>query len=588
MAFSADTSQTRELVELRNHLKWFDEERLKTARKVKELEQRFAQQGREISDRERRIQELEWQLANLAERVDRIPFDSSDFTTHGQRIMDLEWHISNLNAQLARLPKVEGELASFGSELTKLGAEQREYQSRTESGLEQRLLVEQENLMGNVHQLEAQLRAADKQTQEQLDGFRSSMSRVLFIEEELTQIRARVEEQLTQTVSQVEQETNLLIQRLMTDLDGRLQAVSSQIETVQEAIPPDVREAIAVLEQKVEELRRIVSLDMEQHVARLEEEIKLGQAEGVKLLNVVTVQEGKLAPLADQIEDVRRMVVMVEEQIGRKGEAAEQVRIKLQEFDEALRPQVNGLEERLEQTAERLSTLSNRATRLEGSVKSLADEQTAVRSSVSALNEQMSHRDKEVERQLEAWRTTLDEQKDIIDRLGQQWTVLSNQYKEARMAAQNFAQWQKQLEQQPRQFSEMLQVESDRMRSQWDNLLIEINERLRNFESESEGRWKNFEVDTEQKWSAMRHNVQQDNRDLIWRVQAAAADAIKKWPLLWLEEIEKAVEPTPNRHLPALSTESPPLRADMSVMDALEQGLIKIDYDEEVDQSPES
>jgi len=131
---------------------------------------------------------------------------------------------------------------------------------------------------------------------------------------------------------------------------------------------------------------------------------------------------------------------------------------------------------------------------------------------------------------------------------------------------------------------------------------LEINERLKNFEIELEQKWKNFEVDAEQKWSAVRRSeqqwreefatidellvkLQQDNRNLIWRVQAAQADAIKKWPRLWLEEVEKAVELNPNRRLQ--SSTGTPLRADMSVIDALEQGLIKIDYEEDLDQNLE-
>ncbi len=44
-----------------------------------------------------------------------------------------------------------------------------------------------------------------------------------------------------------------------------------------------------------------------------------------------------------------------------------------------------------------------------------------------------------------------------------------------------------------------------------------------------------------------------------------------------MEEVEKAVEINPNRRL---STTTPP-RADMSVVDAIEQGLITIDYNDD-------
>ena len=55
MSISSNTAQTRELSELRNHLKWLDEERRKSGRKMAELEQRLAQQGRELADRDQKI-----------------------------------------------------------------------------------------------------------------------------------------------------------------------------------------------------------------------------------------------------------------------------------------------------------------------------------------------------------------------------------------------------------------------------------------------------------------------------------------------------------------------------------------------------
>ncbi|MEJ2752153.1 MAG: hypothetical protein P8169_05675, partial [Chloroflexota bacterium] len=41
--------------------------------------------------------------------------------------------------------------------------------------------------------------------------------------------------------------------------------------------------------------------------------------------------------------------------------------------------------------------------------------------------------------------------------------------------------------------------------------------------------------------------VIEDDKDTIWRIQAAQADAIKTLPRIWLEEIEKAKAQNPNR-----------------------------------------
>ena len=241
---------------------------------------------------------------------------------------------------------------------------------------------------------------------------------------------------------------------------------------------------------------------------------------------------------------------------------------------------------------ERLTVLNNSVLKSEASIQSLNSDQGEMRETLGTLSDQVQRGRTESARQLEAWQVTIDEHKDTIERFTQQWLTLSNQYKEARMAVQNFAHWQKQLEQQKREASEMLRIESNRMQSRWDGFLLEIQEKLKNFELDLSQKWQAFELENEQKWAGARRTeqvwreelgavdeliqkLQQDNRNLIWRVQAAQADAIKKWPRLLMEEVEKAVELNPNRRLSPTGA-SP--RGDMSVVDAIEQGLITIDY----------
>jgi hypothetical protein len=115
-----------------------------------------------------------------------------------------------------------------------------------------------------------------------------------------------------------------------------------------------------------------------------------------------------------------------------------------------------------------------------------------------------------------------------------------------------------QQDQRQREAYEVSRLEANQMRSRWDNILLE-----------NESRWKNIEVDQDQRRSseerrAAQVRVQLDElaglvkqlsqeKDALWRVQNAQADAMKKWPRIWLEEIEKAIAHDPNqRRQPAL------------------------------------
>jgi hypothetical protein len=78
-----------------------------------------------------------------------------------------------------------------------------------------------------------------------------------------------------------------------------------------------------------------------------------------------------------------------------------------------------------------------------------------------------------------------------------------------------------------------------------------------------EQKWRGSEAEMEQRWTASGRTEKQvqdqilelevalikiqEDKDMLWRVQTAQADAIKLIPRVWLEEIEKAIAQNPNR-----------------------------------------
>jgi chromosome segregation ATPase len=120
------------------------------------------------------------------------------------------------------------------------------------------------------------------------------------------------------------------------------------------------------------------------------------------------------------------------------------------------------LENRIAQTSDVIATLTDEAMRTEASVKAWASDQLELREMVTGMVSSVNRAQSELDEKLAIWQVTLDEHKDIVDQLSQQWLSLSNQYKEARMAVQNFANWQKQLEQQKRESGEIARQEMNR------------------------------------------------------------------------------------------------------------------------------
>ncbi len=773
MSIGPNTAQTRELTELRDHLKWLDEERRKSSRKMAELEQRLAQQGRDLADRDQKIKDLEWHVANFSERFERMPDLDTNVAGTEQRLQDLEWHLSNMNAQLTRIPNMEEERSRLQEEIARAVNASLEQVQSDRSVLENRLRAEivsvrendeyrsqtirlEERLEEQVHTIDemsrqyaalqesvgilsAQLRertntlAAESQmnlsslavglqehldaittenqsqldaikaetqsqlaaittenqthlgaikaeTQSQLDGIASETHARLDIivvenkaqlETAKAQWQSLLEEKLaTQTddpsprllqlddqVDELRQaqyawelkwarfeEQATLMARQYEDLDGRFAPLNDRQSEMEERLVSrieklspqllqldeqmsEVRQAqqawegrwarfeeqTTLLARQYEELDSQVtplserqiefeeSLNKLGHVGtimplldRLEQELELRQAEEVRLSNLIGTQENRFAPLAASLEELNESTRALLSRVSDSEHSIEELKSGVQDFNDNWKPSLIELDRRVKPIAERMSLLSNSIMKAEAGIQALTGEHNELREIVVNLDDDVRRNQSDVGRRLEGWQITLDENKDTIERFTQQWITLSNQYKEARMAVQNFAHWQKQLEQQKREASEMLRIESNRMQTRWDGFLIEIQEKLKNFELDLNQKWQTFEMENEQKWSATRRSeqlrheelaaideliqkLQQDNRNLIWRVQTAQADAIKKWPRLLMEEVEKAVEINPNRRL---NTPTPP-RGDMSVVDAIEQGLITIDYNDD-------
>ena len=667
MSLSSNTAQTRELTELRNHLKWLDEERRKSGRKMTELEQRLAQQGRDLAERDQKIQELEWHVANFAERFERMPDPGSNAAGIEQRLQDLEWHLSNMNTQLTRMPNMDEERARLQDEISRAIAASQVQVETNQAMLENRLQSEivairsSDDLTLRIEEQAQAIREIDQRSGEFDQQFGTLQESVAILSAQLRErtntlaaesqanyssLAASMQEHL----DAINAENRVRLDAITTENQVRLNAATAENQTRVDAftaewdarearidtltaewearvnemlaarsdvVSPEILRIDAQMAQQYEELsgqlaaQRAASTErleeLEENLAklghvreimplldRLEQELELRQAEEVRLSNLIGTQENRFAPLATSLEEITESNSDMLSRLTDSERLIEGLRAHVQDFNENWKPQVSDLNRRIQPIAERATLLNNNIMRAEAGIQALADEQSGLREIVTNLIDDTERKQSDVNRQIEGWQVAMDENKDTIERFTQQWITLSNQYKEARMAVQNFAHWQKQLEQQKREASEMLRVESNRMQSRWDGFLMEIQEKLKNFELELNQKWQAFEIDNEQKWSVARRNeqvrheemgaideliqkLQQDNRNLIWRVQAAQADAIKKWPRLLMEEVEKAVEINPNRRL--ASTAAP--RADMSVVDAIEQGLITIDYNDD-------
>ncbi len=348
------------------------------------------------------------------------------------------------------------------------------------------------------------------------------------------------------------------------DLERKLANTTSQLTRITEI---DVRlsnfrdELVALIEQydarriegeeRYDRLRRVEHESVAREISdvrkelpalpRLEREMELRQAEETRLSNAIALLKNEIAPLRNQIAESEQSAAFLEEKEKQNSQNVGAIQTQLLEINKKWDP-----------IETRIDILAHNFSKAESSRQDLVEAQVEQREIVKKWSEQIQIGEHERNKQLEKWRYILEEQKDTLSKYSREWIVYSDQYKEAKMALKTLESWQQQIESQQREQSELLRMELNRMASRWDNFL-----------QEDKQKWKTAEVETEQRWVAYGRaekkiheqidelqttlNKIQEDKDLLWRIQTAQADAIKLFPRIWLEEIERARAQDPNR-----------------------------------------
>ena len=282
-------------------------------------------------------------------------------------------------------------------------------------------------------------------------------------------------------------------------------------------------------------------------ISRLENEMKLRESEDVRLTKIAGKLQNKIPSLSNEIENWKQELKFVEE--SERTNAAALAQIQTSQLERV--KQVEAIETRLD-------IVNHGLSKVQVSTQKTADLAAELSLKIKESFDQVQVGEHRRNQQLDEWQRVLDEHKADMDRYASEWVKYSDQYKEAKMAIQTMTEWQERLELQQREAAELARVEANQLRSKWDKFMLE-----------NDKRWKNNEVDQEQRWSGAQRRetkvqerirdltelveaIQQD-KDTLWRVQNAQAEAMKKWPRIWLEEVEKARTHNPNsRRQPTL------------------------------------
>ena len=380
--------------------------------------------------------------------------------------------------------------------------EERRKSNRKVAELEQKLEVRERDVSGRDRRI--------KLLEEQISKFNAQLSRIPQVDVQLTQFK----DEIVQLIEQYDQ------RRLQSESELEAMRRVEHESNVREIA--DVRKELPA-------------------IGRLQREMELRQAEETRLANLIGQQKNKISTVGNRVDSWENSLSFLEEKEKQNARNLNDIQTNMIEVNKRWSP-----------IDDRLDILASNLSKLDINVRTAVDAQQEIRESTKNWMEQIQIGEYERNQKLENWRLLLDEQSKTIEQFSREWVSFSDQYKEAKMAVQTLAPWQAQMEQQQRDAAELLRVESHRNQSSWDNFVLE-----------NDKRWKSYDLELEQRWSSLNRQMRQIgeqlilleeslkqadmDKDTLWRVQTAQADALKQLPRMWLEEVEKAISQNPNR-----------------------------------------
>jgi DNA repair exonuclease SbcCD ATPase subunit len=380
--------------------------------------------------------------------------------------------------------------------------EERRKQTRKLTELEQKLTLQEREIAGREQRIQ--------DLERQLSSTNAQLGRIPKVDLQLAQFK----DEIVQMIEQYDQ------RRIQSEAEmDRLRRVEQEANA-----------------RELAELRKEIG-----YVPKLQNDMELRVAEESRLANLIGQQKTQIDNLRNRLESWDSNFAFLEEKEKHNNRNIAEVQTAVVEINK-----------RWEHIYSRLDTSNSAILRLESSLSGITEKQNQVQESTKNWMEQIQIGEYERNQRLEGWRRAMEEQQDSIEQFGKEFTKFSDMYKEAKMAVQTLSGWQEELEKQQREASEILRVETSRMQSRWDD-----------FRHENDKRWKTQGVDAEQRWNTVnRHEREiremidlidekisklEQEKDLLWRVQTAQSDALKQFPRMWLEEVEKAIQQNPNR-----------------------------------------
>ncbi len=275
-------------------------------------------------------------------------------------------------------------------------------------------------------------------------------------------------------------------------------------------------------------------------ISRMENELKLRESEDERIAKMTSILQNQIPPIKNEIETWKQDLKFIEESERTNASTIAEMQASIHEHVK-----------KLESIETRLDITNHSLSKVQVTTQEVDDGISEVQHQINQWSNQVLVGEQQRNKRITEWESVIENIMASMEKYADEWVKYSNQYKEAKTTLEAIAEWQQRVEKQQREAAELARIEANQMRSRWDK-----------FAKENEKRWTNYIVEQEQLWAGSNRREKQlqerlleldeliegikQDKDTLWRVQTAQGEAMKKWPRIWLEEVEKAKTLNPN------------------------------------------
>lgn len=275
-------------------------------------------------------------------------------------------------------------------------------------------------------------------------------------------------------------------------------------------------------------------------ISRMENELKLRESEDERIAKMTSILQNQIPPIKNEIETWKQDLKFIEESERTNASTIAEMQASIHEHVK-----------KLESIETRLDITNHSLSKVQVTTQEVDDGISEVQHQINQWSNQVLVGEQQRNKRITEWESVIENIMASMEKYADEWVKYSNQYKEAKTTLEAIAEWQQRVEKQQREAAELARIEANQMRSRWDK-----------FAKENEKRWTNYVVEQEQLWAGSNRREKQlqerlleldeliegikQDKDTLWRVQNAQGEAMKKWPRIWLEEVEKAKTLNPN------------------------------------------